>query len=808
MTALRNLGLQARELVLLAIILMVAIGFAVTVKGYSSRFESALEEESQAKHHQISELVTTLASLERTIRTSQGKPTQERMQTIHAALEETQQLVTSRTQQHLFSSDGTYSSALSKTTPLIADLQIWLNDGFAGLPSSDPLTLSTASHQIYLTKLQLQRSASKANAGTLRLLRQQSGQVKNFARTVNLLILTMCCLFIWAWWLQAKNKRAQAKLWHQRKLTHDSINNINEGFVLTNNDGDVQVVNETLPRLSPELGAALKTHPYKVALGHCVAEGSLKVTSGMLGGEVTGTDTNPANDLQATESETSESAPGTGLAEESSSAENSQAGEVLELLTNTGRSLRVTNRATTDGGRVITLTDITDLKETQDKLHQQANYDYLTGIANRSYYVARLNEALAAAKRHGHKVALLQFDLDKFKQVNDTLGHDFGDQLLITTAERIKRNLREFDLAARIGGDEFAAILDHVRDENEVITTADRVISELRQELEIDGIKVDFSASIGIALYPDHANDIESLIKHADIACYRAKDSGRNNYKMYGADMKVEALQLRTLENKLRKAIDRDELSLTFQPLMHLENRSIRQVEVFSRWYDAKLGHVPPHQFIPVAEKNGLIAKLGEQILQKAFHQLHEWKMSQLDDITVAVNMTKRHLFMPTLPETIDRLSSRYEVGADRLAIEITEDVISDDVAAAAPVLESLSERGIKIIIDDYGMGTSSLPSINQLPIDALKIDGEFIRKVTDDESTRDIVAAIISSATSLKIETIAENVETEEQVKILEEMGCTAIQGYFVGQPTPADQLTPELLERLGADPDLRKAG
>ena len=227
MKILRHTGLQLHEIALILVILLFASGFAFIVNGYSSRFESALEEESQAKHHQISELVTTLASLERTIRTSEAKPRQERMQIISAALLEADELVRARRQQHSFKTNGPYSVALAQTAPLMADLKVWLTEGFAGLASSEPLVLSTASHQIYLTKLQLQRSANEANAGTLRLLGQQSEQVNNFGRTVNLLILIMCCMLVWAWLQHAKNKRAQARLWHQRKLTHDSINNIN-----------------------------------------------------------------------------------------------------------------------------------------------------------------------------------------------------------------------------------------------------------------------------------------------------------------------------------------------------------------------------------------------------------------------------------------------------------------------------------------------------------------------------------------------------------------------------------------------------
>ena len=609
-------------------------------------------------------------------------------------------------------------------------------------------------------------------------------------------------MMIWAWLLHAKNRRSQARLWHERKLTSDSINNINEGFVLTNADGKVLVVNETLPRLSPALGKQLENYHYSVALANCINDNSLTVSEHNSEAKK---EALRLTQQQPDTSDTTSQPPASDTTADDYTATSSQ---VMELLTEEGLSLRVTNRATGDGGRVITFTNITDLKATQEKLHLQANYDYLTGIANRSYYVVRLTEALAAARRHGHKVALMQFDLDKFKQVNDTLGHDVGDKLLISTATRIKSNLREFDLAARIGGDEFAAILDHVKNEEEVIATADRVINELREVLEIDGVKIDFSASIGIAVFPDHASDLESLIKHADIACYRAKDSGRNNYKLYGADMKVEALQLRTMETKLRRAIDRDELSLIYQQQMQLDDGSVKRVEAFSRWYDAKLGNVPPYQFIPIAEKSGQIAKLGEQVLEKAYKQLHFWREQGIDDIAIAVNITKRHLFLPTLPDTLDRLSSRYGLSASKISFEITEDSISEDPIEAAKVLNLLADRGVNIIIDDYGMGTSSLPRIKQLPIDALKIDGEFTTRLTEDQSARDIVAAIISSATSLRINTIAENVETNEQVELLREMGCTAVQGYFVGKLQSAEDLTDQLLETHGKDGGLKRAG
>lgn len=800
----RSLGLQWHEWVVITLILAVAAGFALTVNSYSKRFEEALEVEADAKQHQITELVSTLAALERTIRTGEGRAGQLRLANITSSLDETSELLEARLRNHQFSANGTYSRALSQLNSLIKNLQNWLTNGFAGLSATDPIVLQMVSQEIYLAKLQLERSAKEASDGTLRLLSQQSEQIRNFSQAVGLLILVMCVMFIWAWLLHTRNRAAQAKLWHQRKLTSDSINNINEGFVLTGAEGQVLVVNKTLPLLSPGLGRQLEKHTYDAALRECLLDESLTVVHNGL-----------ANQIAAKEgqNESSDTVAGKNSdkalqAKTSANDSSDTQAQVMEYLTKEGLSLRVTSRATGDGGRVTTYTDITDLKETQKKLHQQANYDYLTDIANRSYYVVRLQEALSAAKRHGHKVALMQFDLDNFKQVNDTLGHDVGDQLLITTAKRIKTNLREFDLAARIGGDEFAAILDHVSDESEVVATAERIMNELREKLEIDGVEIDFSASIGIAVFPDHASDIESLIKHADIACYRAKDSGRNNFKIYGSDMKAQAQQMLTLETKLRSAIELDELSLIYQPQLLLENSSITCVEAFSRWYDPILGNVEPYKFIPIAEKNGLISKLGEQVLQKAFKQLSDWRDAGIDDMNIAVNVTKRNLYMATLPEIIDQLCTRYEMSASNLSFEITEDAISHDPAEAAKVLETLAALGLRIVIDDYGIGTSSLPRIRQLPIDALKIDGVFTEKITDDESARDIVAAIISSASSLRIETIAEKVESRQQAELLKEMGCTAVQGYYVGSPQLADELFDKLKEssddtKAGNDPD-----
>jgi len=459
----RSLGLQWHEWVIIAVILGFAASFALTVNSYSKRFEKTLEVEADAKQHQITELVSTLAALERTIRTGEGRSGGVRLANINSSLKESSVLIQARLQNHSFNANGAYSRALLQLDPLIKNLQSWLTNGFAGLSATDPIVLKIVNQEIYLAKLQLQRSAKEASDGTLRLISQQSEQIRNFAQAVEVLILIMCGTFIWGWLLHTRNRTAQAKLWHQRKLTSDSINNINEGFVLTDANGEVLVVNKTLPQLSPCLGIHLEKNTYDGAVRECLLNGAFTVVQDDLVKQI-------ATKTAEREIGESDDVENTDIVSDVSATNPSENNaEVKEYVTREGLTLRITSRATGDGGRVTTFTDITDLKETQTKLHQQANYDYLTGIANRSYYVVRLQEALAAAKRHGHKVALMQFDLDKFKQVNDTLGHDVGDELLITTAKRIKTNLREFDLAARIGGDEFAAILDHVSSEEEVV---------------------------------------------------------------------------------------------------------------------------------------------------------------------------------------------------------------------------------------------------------------------------------------------------------------------------------------------------
>jgi len=761
MTSMRSI-IKPDKLLLLAVFAF-ALGAGFYVHSITSSFESELDAYSRDQSTDMARIITSIESVEEDLRQLNYTSKQQHFELVISSFNKLRSLVHSVSEEHDYAPRANKTIGLQLIQPLVHDVTRWLSEGIGQEPPNSLTVRKVIGQRLYLSRVALENLQEKSNNQTVDLLTNQIAQLKSFGRTVIFLLIGLAGILTAADLLYSRNRQTRENLWHQRKLVSDSINNINEGFILTAPNGRAQVVNNALTAMCQPLADALNDGmPYVNALEHTLISGAM-------------------HRIDTRKLENANIAP-----DSESQADTFQA----LYRTHDGLYLRATERDTGDGGRVITLTDITDLKLIEDKLQYQANYDFLTGIANRSYYVERLNDALARAKRHDHKVALLQFDLDKFKQVNDTLGHAVGDQLLIHTASRIKRNLREIDLAARTGGDEFVAIIDQIVDQKEAIVSAERIVSELYQELEINGIQVDFSTSIGIAVFPDHADDADTLMQHADIACYQAKASGRNNYQLYGADMKEQAMGLMTLESNLRKAIEEDSLFIDYQPFLSLSTGELSGVEAFSRWYDSELGLVPPAQFIPVAEKNGLIAVLGEQVLEKVFHRLSLWKDNKMMNTQIAINLTKRQLFQPALTDIIDRLSSEYSVDPSRILFEVTESSISEDPEVAAQHLHKLAERNIKFVIDDYGKGNSSLLRIKNLPIKALKIDGEFVRRLVVDSGTQDIVAAMISSATNLQLDTIAECVETEEQVAILKELGCTMIQGFYTGEPQLPEQI------------------
>jgi diguanylate cyclase (GGDEF)-like protein/PAS domain S-box-containing protein len=450
----------------------------------------------------------------------------------------------------------------------------------------------------------------------------------------------------------------------------------------------------------------------------------------------------------------------------------------------------------------------------EEKVAYLAQFDALTGLPNRNLFQDRLVQAMALAKRNEWPMAVLFIDLDRFKLVNDTLGHTAGDQLLKQAAERLRTCIRSSDTVGRLGGDEFAAILSELSIPSDAGLVAQKIIDLLRQPFDLDGKETYVSASIGITLYPADSDSAEALIMSADAAMYRAKEQGRNNYQYFTRDMNQRALARVQMEAALRRALERQEFRLAFQPKAHLTTGRICGFEALLRWQHPEKGVVPPAEFIPVLEDTGLIVPVGEWVLRSACAQIRAWQKSGLKVPPVSVNLSARQFEQQNLSEAVHRALSETGVSAELIEFEITESLLMNDPEGAARTLASLKESGVKLSMDDFGTGYSSLGYLKRFPIDTLKIDRSFVHDISNDASGETLTRAIIHLAQNLKLKVIAEGVETEDQLAFLKANGCDEMQGYFFARPTDAEECGRMLREgrklalpRSGRKPQLKRA-
>ncbi len=434
---------------------------------------------------------------------------------------------------------------------------------------------------------------------------------------------------------------------------------------------------------------------------------------------------------------------------------------------------------------VAVFNDITDKKRTEQELRYLANYDTLTGLPNRSLLSERLARAVVRARRHGNKVAVLFLDLDHFKIINDSLGHAAGDRILKATGARLLEVVGSSDTVARLGGDEFTIVMEDVAEVDSVTAMAQAVIAAFGAPVlhEAHG-EVVVSPSIGISLYPDHALVPVDLLKFADAAMYRAKDRGRNTFQFYDESMDATLRQRATMTAALRGALDRGEFHLEYQPRQALFDQRIVGVEALLRWTSDAFGEVPPGVFIPLAEESGLILALGAWVMEEACRKLHQWHEQGIAPLSVAVNVSVLQLLRGDLPATVARVLAKTGLAATSLELEITESMAMANAEHTSGVLSELKRIGVGIVIDDFGTGYSSLIYLKRLPIDALKIDREFVGDLIHDPDDEAIVATIISMAHSLGLTVVAEGVETPEQLGYLREQGCDEIQGFLLARP------------------------
>lgn len=433
-------------------------------------------------------------------------------------------------------------------------------------------------------------------------------------------------------------------------------------------------------------------------------------------------------------------------------------------------------------------------QQTEATIRYQAFHDLLTGLPNRVLFIDRLEQALSNAERRQEKVAVMFLDLDRFKTINDSLGHSIGDQLLQSVAERLNDCLRKGDTVARWGGDEFTILLPNVQELTHVSATAQRILAALDSLFNLDGHELYISTSIGIALYGQDGHDAETLIRHADAALYRAKEEGRNNYQFYTASMSSMAPELLALENFLRSALERDEFVLRYQPQVNLKTGQITGVEALLRWHHPEMGLIDPRLFMPVAEENGLILPIGEWVIRQACLQNKLWQDANLPSITMSVNLSPKQFYQSKLVETVGQILNETGLSPELLKLEITETTAIRDVEFTKGVLNRLREMGVKIAMDDFGTGYSSLSHLKQFPLHVLKIDKSFIQDLEANSKDSQIVTAIIALAKGLNLSIVAEGVETAAQLQILQELDCEEVQGFYFYRPLEPERVT-ELL-------------
>ena len=437
---------------------------------------------------------------------------------------------------------------------------------------------------------------------------------------------------------------------------------------------------------------------------------------------------------------------------------------------------------------VVWIDDITQRKQDEQQIQQLAHFDLLTGLPNRALFKDRINHAINMAQRSDSHLAVMFLDLDHFKNVNDNLGHRVGDALLLEIAKRLNASIRDEDTVSRLGGDEFVLLLPNTGADG-AAHVAEKLLERVARLCKVEQHELVVTPSIGIAMYPEDGKDFEMLSQCADVAMYRAKHDGRNNYKFFTAEMQTHSARILQLENALRSALARGELSLHYQPQVSIASGRIIGAEALLRWQHPELGLVSPAEFIPIAESSGQILQIGEWVLRTAVSQMSLWMENGMTPMITGVNLSAVQFRHPNLPEMVTQILDSVKLPARYLELELTEGAAMDDPLGAIAIMDKLHERGIRMSIDDFGTGYSSLNYLKRFKVYKLKIDQSFVRDIAVDPEDRAIVSAIISLADSLGLQTIAEGVETEDQLALLREQGCEEVQGYYFSKPLPADE-------------------
>ena len=450
---------------------------------------------------------------------------------------------------------------------------------------------------------------------------------------------------------------------------------------------------------------------------------------------------------------------------------------------------------------MVIFEDVTERERAEERARFLATHDDLTGLPNRGTFGKAVNDAIKAGRRYDQLFAVLFIDLDRFKNINDTLGHAAGDVLLIETAKRLKECIRDSDVIARIGGDEFVVLLREISDQSKVAIVARKILSAVVKSLTIQGQECWISASIGISMFPADAQNDESLIKNADAAMYLAKEEGRNCFRFHFQEITSQSIERLQLEASLRRALERSELLLHYQPKQDLVRGGISGVEALLRWQHPDLSLLPPSRFIPLAEETGLIVPIGKWVIETACAQNVAWQRQGLPALRIAVNLSPRQFADPSLLSDIEDALKKSGMAPELLELEITESTVMQNIERAMRLLKAIKGLGVMLAIDDFGTGYSSMSLLKKFPIDVLKIDRSFVREITSNSEDKAIADAIIALGRALNLTIVAEGVETAAQKALLRAHNCDQVQGYLISKPVPADEFAAFLADHMLAE-------
>lgn len=453
----------------------------------------------------------------------------------------------------------------------------------------------------------------------------------------------------------------------------------------------------------------------------------------------------------------------------------------------------VRGRVTHFVGEIV---DVTVRRQEQEQLQHQATHDALTGLPNRNLLTDRLRQAISYAQRYQRMVAVAFLDLDKFKHINDTLGHDTGDQLLKIVAERLSACVRDSDTVARLGGDEFVLVLYDQANEDITYHATQRVLSSISEPMVIAGREMTVTCSIGFAVYPQDGQDAETLIKNADTAMYRAKELGRDNFQFYTEELHSRINERLAMETGLRRALEHDEFELHYQPRVDLSSGKVTALEALIRWNHPELGQIEPRRFVPLAEELGLIHRIGDWVLRESCRQQAAWQKAGVADLPISVNISSPQFLQKDFTKLLTRVLLDTPLDASRLELEITESLSMQDPEASIRVLRELRSMGVRVTIDDFGTGYSNLHYMKQFPVDTIKLDQSFVQDIVRNPEDLAISNAVISMAHSLHLKVTAEGVESVTQLALLADHGCDEMQGYYFSAPLPVDHCTALLRE------------